>query len=211
MRHTTATTTRPRDKFRRFMRTLGCARKRLGRSRKQAAVGNPCRSATSPRQTMADTTSPRLLRPAVALAVLACVFVRAVAVETYVPVGFSLPGGVPTFTLRKVDMLLRSGDPNRYPMFTDLPQTGDVQDITAAALEAHLDATTDAGGFGLTEVNDGTSIDNFQYSSPVPAGFIFHEARVGSTAAANSTFLLIYSNLAVCAIGAVRCALSCHV
>jgi hypothetical protein len=110
------------------------------------------------------------------------------ALDSLVPVGFQLGGdGGATFMLVKMDMLVRNSDPNLYPMFNDLPHVGPQRSVSAAELEAHLDATSAASGFGLLDEPDGTDTREFPYSNPTPQGFIFHEARVGSTLGANST------------------------
>ena len=124
-----------------------------------------------------------LCRSLVLTAVLSC----AAALQSLVPIGFELTGdGGATYILQNVDVLVRNSDPNRYPMFTDLPKSGPTRRVSYTELKAHLDSTSAEGGFGLMEVNDGTSTQNFKYANPTPSGFIFHEARVGSTLGANS-------------------------
>ncbi len=74
----------------------------------------------------------------------------ALARPTFVPTSATFNGGVMTFSLRRIDMLLRNEDPNLYPMFGDLPM-GDSITVTAQELEAHLDAEDATRGPGLLE------------------------------------------------------------
>ncbi len=113
-----------------------------------------------------------------------CLLAPALARPVYVPVSAAFNGDVLMFQLQKVDMLLRSEDPNLYPMFQDLPKTGALKAVTVEELEEHLDATDATRGAGLFE-SDSSQV-SLPYANPVPKGFIFHEARVGSTLGANS-------------------------
>lgn len=90
-------------------------------------------------------------------------------------------------TFSPVDMALRSLEPARYPMFNDLltaTRTPGQRTLTIAEIERELTEKSADSGPGWFENGAQTP---HTYARPHPAGFIFHEARVGSTLAANST------------------------
>lgn len=90
-------------------------------------------------------------------------------------------------TLRGADMQLRAADPSRYPFFSDVllaTEGSRALTVTLEELTNHLDSTSGERGRGLFP--EGSRGRPMPYASPQPAGFVFHEARVGSTLAANS-------------------------
>lgn len=124
------------------------------------------------------------------LLVMLAVLCLAAAAPVYIPTDATrgLDGEV-RISFAKVDMALRASDPQRYPMFSDLLRAapaGGRRTVTMAELQAELNKTTPESGPGLFV--DSAKSDTFgRYAPPLPLGFIFHEARVGSTLAANST------------------------
>lgn len=117
----------------------------------------------------------------------------ALAAPAWTPIDVTLiDGNQLRVSLKRVDMSLRAADPSRYPMFNDLVMAGQasgVRSVTMTELEQHLNGTGSERGQGLYGAADGPS---GQYASEVPAGFVFHEARVGSTLAANSAYYVDY-------------------
>lgn len=93
----------------------------------------------------------------------------------------------------RMDMLARSADPSLYPMFGDLvaaTSTRETKTVSMDELEAYLSSTSAESGRGMFEEDESQPVGS--YASLTPAGFVFHEARVGSTLVANS--MLIYSS-----------------
>lgn len=135
---------------------------------------------------------------AAVIALLLAVLGTAFAVPSYVPVHVTRnQDGTVAVSFQKIDMALRAADPSAFPMFNDLAlyaRDPGSRVMPIEELEVYLDDTLDACGEGMFHdvVDDGnascavndTSLPSYAY--PVPAGFVFHEARVGSTLAANS-------------------------
>lgn len=108
------------------------------------------------------------------------------AAPTLVPIAVTRsPSGALAVTLQAVDMALRSQDPARYPMFHDLMSASGgsarARMVSMTELKSHLDSSSGTRGRGLW--GEGEEGD---YPPAIPSGFVFHEARVGSTLAANS-------------------------
>jgi hypothetical protein len=103
-------------------------------------------------------------------------------------------------TFVPVDMALRSVEPARYPMFNDLLTATHVpgqQTLTISEMEDEMNGKSPDSGPGWF-ANAGEATQS--YARPVPSGFVFHEARVGSTLAANSAFksvLVLFSLLSI--------------
>lgn len=124
--------------------------------------------------------------PAMLVRLLLAVAAVAAAAPAWVPVGVMREAdGSKVVVFQRVDMSLRTMDPTRFPMFADLLKlaSGDRKSVTAHELAAHLDSTSSDAGPGLF-ASAGAEVGS--YARPDPAGFVFHEARVGSTLAANS-------------------------
>lgn len=125
------------------------------------------------------------MRPIFVLALL-----HACAAVPLLPFSVEVSGsGSLVVILREADMQSRAHDPGKLPMFADVLRasarsaTREPLTMTFAELEQHLQRTSSVDGAGLFPL-EGSEIGT--YAPPVPAGFIFHEARVGSTLAANS-------------------------
>jgi hypothetical protein len=135
---------------------------------------------------------------AAAIALLFVVLGAVCAAPSYIPVHVTRnQEGTIAVSFQKIDMALRAADPSAFPMFNDLAlyaRDPGSRVMEIEELEAYLDGTLDVCGEGMFHdvVDDGnascavngTSLPSYAY--PVPAGFVFHEARVGSTLAANS-------------------------
>ncbi len=125
------------------------------------------------------------MRPILVLAVL-----YACAAAPLLPVSVEISGsGSVVVILREADVQSRAHDPGKLPMFADVLRasarsaTREPLTMTFAELEQHLEQTSSVDGAGLFPL-EGSAIGT--YAPANPAGFIFHEARVGSTLAANS-------------------------
>jgi hypothetical protein len=105
---------------------------------------------------------------------------------TFVPVSFALRNGKAFVGLERVDVLKRNAEPTLFPMFRDLISTTGRQpmEVPFEQLRSHLDSTDGTAGQGLFPGGD--SVPSASYSDATPAGFVFHESRVGSTLVANS-------------------------
>jgi hypothetical protein len=77
-------------------------------------------------------------------------------------------------------------DPSKYPMFYDLQMASEKTRVPLSALQEYLDGTSDEFGDGLMEPQPAAATPDNSYSAADPAGFVFHESRVGSTLVANS-------------------------
>ena len=118
------------------------------------------------------------------------------AVPTYIPTRIirrngSDPNADVIVVFQPVDMELHAIEPSRFPMFAALlrfsPKNASMT-RTWKQLKHYLDTTSEEEGRGLfAESTNFSSPTVGTYAAPVPAGFIYHEARVGSTLAANST------------------------
>lgn len=114
--------------------------------------------------------------------ILAAPVACAVFIPTKVYIGSE---GQLMVSLLDVNMSLPATNPAQFPFLRDVigaSRFAASKLITFSELESILDTSDSRAGPGLFE-----SGENGRYPPPTPSGLIFHEGRVGSTLAANST------------------------